>query len=252
MNGIRVWRWALLGGVLCSFLPPAGAEQARGVAAKAKIQALTCVLTLSVDGGEQALNWRAGLTVRPDGSTRVVGGPSALRRQVVVAFQNPEWHQVDPMTGEPVDCSSARNGVGISFAARDTPLTLNQPHKDARMGLIPAATPATPGETSGYFEYYVTYVPSVMQAAAGSDLLLEQPPDSAQYRNEQVMPLHGLGDSGEMRLMFRPGAAPAHKLGRYPFNVWLEDNYTDPQTAPRADMEDNRYLSSLTVTATWL
>lgn len=246
-----LWRLALLGGMLGGPLPPAGAEPSGGMALTARIQALTCVLALSVEDGGTALNWQVGLMVRPDGSARVVDGLATLRRQVVVSFQNPGWQQLNPLTGGAVDCTSAQSGVAISFTARDTPATLNQPHKDARMGLIPAAGAAASGARPRYFEYYVTYAPAAMQAAAGSAMTLAPPPDGGQYRDEQVMPLHGVIGASELRLMFRPEADPAHRLGRYPFNVWLKSRYSDPGTAPRADAQDNRYLSSLTVTASW-
>ena len=206
----------------------------------ARIKAVTCVMSLTLDTASTDILWNVGLTLRSDNTSGVAGGVGILKRKVTLGFNDPGYIQVDPITGQNFECEKATGGMSFLFTAKDIPTS-----GDLRAGAIPDVNT---GER--YFTYFVTYKPTELtRATTGTSTTLTLPSSAGQYNGEEVMPLTGNRLTDTLKLNFTEGVGT---LGSYPFYVWLVDNYPDPATAPNIQAPINAYKSSMTVTATYL
>ncbi|HBO23143.1 hypothetical protein [Providencia sp.] len=219
--------------IACSF--PAQSTQV-----SARIKAVTCVMSLSLDSRGTDISWNVGITTRPNNTVSVAGSAGILKRKVVLGFSDPGFVQIDPITGKNFDCTKATGGMRFLFEAKDKPDV-----GDFRAGTIPDVNTG-----ARYFEYFVTYNASELKAATGGvSTTLALPFSAGQFRGEDVMPLTGNPLTDALKLNFTGGEGT---LGKYPFYVWLVNDYQNPVTAPTIQTPINKYTSSITITATYL
>ncbi len=216
------------------------AFSAHSTQVSARIKAVTCVMSLTLDTAGTDILWNVGLTTRSDNTASVAGGVGVLKRKVVLGFSDPGIIQVDPITGENYECTKATGGMSFLFKAKDAPVS-----GDLRAGAIPDVNTG-----NRYFEYFVTYQPSELTGAtSGASTTLVKPPSAGMFKGEDVMPLTGNPLTDVLKLNFTGGTGT---LGSYPFHIWLVDDYQNAATAPNIQAPINKYASSLTLTATYL